>query len=238
VLDSVGELSPELQLRLVELLSEEASSPAGELKESAGCRIVATSREDLGVLVEEGRFRADLYRALAMVSLCLPPLKKRRGDIAVLAEHFRDLFACRHVKTNRGFSAESLLYLKDHPWPGNVAELRDAVERAVLVCRDSRIMPSHLALTPVSSSASQGSHGSNGVAADARRSRPRPSPDGEILPLKEALEEPERQLILAALEALNWNRQETARVLDINRTTLYKKMKKYGLIFDEPVWVN
>ncbi len=232
VLNEVGELSPELQGRLLELLREGTYQAVdSDLRRSSDCRIVVTNREDLAPQIEEGSFRSDLYRLMSLVSLTLPSLRKRRGDIAVLAENFRDQFARQHGKPARGFSADSISHLVEHPWPGNVAELRDAVERAVLVSRDKLIQPGHLALATASS-------GSAAPVVDPRRVRKIHAEERGILPLKEALEGPEKQLILAALEALNWNRQETARVLDINRTTLYKKMKKYGLIFDEPVWVN
>ncbi len=232
VLSEVGELSPELQLRILELLKEGTFVPVdGDSRQISDCRIVVTNRDDLGPLVDEGVFRNDLFRAMSLVSLTLPPLRKRREDITALTEHFRELFAHEHDKPARGLTPEALHSLREHHWPGNVTELRDAVERAVLVSREKLILPSHLALSPIP-------HGTAAKAGAPRRNRSLSGTDRSILPLKEALEEPEKQFILEALQALNWNRQETARVLDINRTTLYKKMKKYGLIFDEPVWVN
>jgi DNA-binding NtrC family response regulator len=111
---------------------------------------------------------------------------------------------------------------------GNVLELENAVERAVVHCRGARIEPCHLELNR---------RRPEQPAARPGHAAARPSVAG-ILRLKEALEGPERQLILEALEALNWNRQETARALDINRTTLYKKMKKYDVLVDEPAWAN
>ena len=162
-----------------------------------------------------------------MVALKLPPLRHRGDDVELLADHFRERFARQISKEVLAISAEAVEVLRAHAWPGNVHELEHVIERAVVVCRGTRIEPNHLSLIP----------------REAAAPRPlnrvqRIHPGANILPLKEALEAPEKELILQALEALNWNRQETARVLDINRTTLYKKMKKFGLLFDEPVWAN
>jgi two-component system response regulator HydG len=226
-LDEVSALSPALQFKLLRLLRDGVFEAAGStLTERADCRIVVGSRDDLAPLVEEEKLRPDLFYALSVVSLKLPPLRHRGGDIARLAEHFASRFARENGRPFPGFRSDALQILEGHPWTGNVLELKAAVERAVLLCRGRPIEPSHLALTPKETGVVRKATESRGVSARG------------ILPLKEALEEPERQLILEALQALNWNRQETARVLDINRTTLYKKMKKYGLLFDEPVWAN
>lgn len=231
-LDNVSALTPDLQLKLLRLLRDGLTESVGAAApERADVRVVMGSREDLATLVPDGRFRQDLYYRMGVITLKLPPLRHRGGDLEQLANHFRAHFAHALAKDVRTFSPESLQVLLAHGWPGNVHELAEAVERAVIVCRGQRIEPNHLALTrreanPATPRATPRAH----VPA---------APTGDsILPLKEALEGPERQLILDALEALNWNRQETARVLDINRTTLYKKMKKYGLLFDEPAWAN
>jgi two-component system response regulator HydG len=192
-------------------------------------RLVLGTCEDLDDLVERGQFRPDLFYRIGVVSLNLPPLRHRGADIVQLAEHFRARYAQELAKPVTGFSPEALDLLRLYDWPGNVHELERAVDRGVRRCRGARIEPTHLAL------ASSAPTHTPGPAV------PHPPHAGTGLrPLKEALEEPERQIILQTLEALNWNRQETARVLDINRTTLYKKMKKYGLLCDEPApaWAN
>ncbi len=114
-----------------------------------------------------------------------------------------------------------------HDWPGNVRELESVIQRGVALCQGPRITSANLSLGfgPPRPSRPQGLAARSHVPAGLR-------------PLKEALEEPEKQIIIQTLQALNWNRQETARVLDINRTTLYKKMKKYGLLIEEPVVLN
>ena len=127
-----------------------------------------------------------------------------------------------------GFTRDALDVLQKHDWPGNVRELEAAVQRAVALCNGPRITSSNLA--PILNHHRQ----TRAVAGVT----PRPHLKMGVRPLKEALEEPEKRIIIQALQAFNWNRQETARVLDINRTTLYKKMKKYNLLIDEPVWAN
>jgi two-component system response regulator HydG len=226
-LDDVAALSSAIQLKLLRLLRDgEYEVIGGQTVERADVRLVLGSREDLAPMVSEGSFRQDLFHRIAVVSIKLPLLKHRGTDLDHLAEHFRAKFARRLNKDVRGFSPEAWSALRGHPWPGNIRELEEAVERAVVVCRGSRIEPNHLALSP------------REILPHTSQRPLRDQAGSGILPLKEALEGPEKEFILQALEALNWNRQETARVLDINRTTLYKKMKKYGLLFDEPAWAN
>ncbi|HWE37551.1 MAG TPA: sigma-54 dependent transcriptional regulator [Isosphaeraceae bacterium] len=227
-IDEISALSPELQFKLLRVLNEGEYEPVGSTQTArVDCRIVLGSRADLAALVEQGSFRQDLFYRMGVVTLKLPPLRHRGPDVVRLAEHFRARFARKLSKDVNGFTPEALDLLRGHDWPGNVHELESAVERGVVLCRGSKIEAAHLALVP----------------PEARPQRPpahtpRPHVGMGIRPLKEALEEPEKQLILQALEALNWNRQETARVLDINRTTLYKKMKKYKLLYDEPAWAS
>ena len=228
-LDDLGALSPGLQFKLLRVLQDGSYEPVGSAQTvKAEVRFVLGAKQDLGPLVDQGLFRQDLFYRVSVVTLKLPPLRHRGSDVERLAEHFRAKFAREQGKSVVGFSPEALDLLRRHDWPGNVHELRNAVERGVVLCRDQRVEAPHLALVP-----------REARPANRPGSPPsRPHLTAGIRPLKEALEEPERQIILQALEALNWNRQETARILDINRTTLYKKMKKYGLLFDEPAWVN
>ncbi len=226
-IDDIPSLPPALQYKLLRVLRDGEFEPIGASQPTqVDCRIIVGSTEDLTPLVESDLFRHDLFYALSVVTLKLPPLRQRGVDIIRLAEYFRDRFAREAGKPITGFTPDALDLLRNHVWPGNVQELRRTVERAVVVSRGPAIDASQLTIGARPPHALRPSTPSRAVLAR------------DILPLKEALEEPEKQLILQALQALNWNRQETARVLDINRTTLYKKMKKYGLLYDEPVWVN
>lgn len=229
-LDEIASLPSELQyqlLREIQVRDYEASSGQNLLIHDV--RFIMSTSESLPSLVEQGRFRQELFHRISVITLTLPPLRHRGADIEQLAESFRIRFAREYHKTITGFSRDAIDVLHRHEWPGNLRELEGVVQRAVALCTGSRITASHLAPAFNQNRAARGGSGGN---------LPRPHLPMGIRPLKEALEEPEKKIIIQALQAFNWNRQETARVLDINRTTLYKKMKKYGLLIDEPIWVN
>ncbi|WP_165248689.1 sigma-54-dependent transcriptional regulator [Paludisphaera soli] len=230
-IEEVGALDPQLQLQLlreIQLQDMEAASGRSGGYKRAMARLVLSTSENLGALVEQGRFRQDLFHRISSIRLTVPPLRHRGQDVELLAEHFRSRFARQFDRNVVGFTRDALEVLQRHDWPGNVRELQGVVQRAVVLCHGPRITATHLGpiLNP-----HRGARGS-------RTNSGRPHLPMGIRPLKEALEEPEKQIIIQALQALNWNRQETARMLDINRTTLYKKMKKYGLLVDEPMWVD
>ena len=222
VIDEIGALGLSSQAKLVRMLDEgvyEANSTGEPIR--VDLRLICHTREDLIPLVERGEFRQDLFFRINVINLALPPLRHRLADIERLAEQFRARSAHEHQKKVSGFAPEAIEAMLRHSWTGNVAELKSAVERGVVHCRGALITPAHLALTQVDTrpSYSGGFSGKSTIVV--------------IRPLKDALEDPEKQIIIHALELLNWNRQETAKALDINRTTLYKKMKKYGLLVDE-----
>jgi DNA-binding NtrC family response regulator len=221
-------LTPDLQLKLLRVIHEqEFEAPSSPQTARRNLRLILGCVDDPASLVAQGRLRQDLFDQISTVCLKLPPLRQRGADLELLAEHFKNRFRSTLGKDVCGFTPEAASLLREHSWPGNVRELESAVERGVVVCRNSWITPANLALST-----------EERQAARLRNHPLRPHVDVGIRPLKEALEEPEKQLILRALESLNWNRQETARVLDINRTTLYKKMKKYGLLNHEPAWLS
>jgi two-component system response regulator HydG len=177
-----------------------------------------STRENLLRLVEQKRFAEDLYHRIGAICLTLPPLRHRQGDITLLAEAFRDRFSGLARKSVSGFTRGALTILTEYSWPGNVRELEATVRHAVDLCTDGRISSDDIAAIL-------------GPTAKAEPARvDRSHVPGQVRPLKEALEEPEKRIILQALQALEGNRQETALRLDINRTTLFKKMKKYGLL--------
>jgi two-component system response regulator HydG len=223
----IAALPIEIQHHLLrELQYRDYESSSGHPLSPGEVRFLMATMENLPALVEQGRFRQELYHRAGVISLMLPPLRHRSTDIELLAESFRLRYSQEFRKSVTGFTRDALDILQRHDWPGNVRELEAAVQRAVALCSGPRITSSHLA--PIL----------NHHRQVVRGGTPRPHLPMGIRPLKEALEEPEKRIIIQALQAFNWNRQETARVLDINRTTLYKKMKKYGLLIDEPMWAN
>jgi two-component system, NtrC family, response regulator HydG len=227
-LDDVAALPVALQLHLLrDLQFRDYTAAAGHPAATVEVRFIMSTGESLPALIEQGRFRQELYHRISVIMLTPPPLRHRGTDIELLAESFRARYSQEFRKGVTGFTRDALDILQRHDWPGNVRELEAAVQRAVAMCNGPRISSSHLA--PILNHHRQ-TRGSAGT--------PKPHLPMGIRPLKEALEEPEKRIIIQALQAFNWNRQETARVLDINRTTLYKKMKKYGLLIDEPMWAQ
>src|SRR5271157_513251 len=227
----VATLPQEIQIQLLrelQFLDIDVASGHHQATGLTGVRFVLSTSDNLPAVVEQGRFRPELYHRISTFCLMVPPLRHRGADVELLAEHFRAGFAQEFRKDVVGFTRDALDALQRHDWPGNVRELKGVIQRAVARCPGPRITSTHLA--PI---LNYQRHSRGGSPSSSRPHLPM-----GIRPLKEALEEPEKRIIIKALQAFNWNRQETARVLDINRTTLYKKMKKYGLLVDEPIWVN
>jgi DNA-binding NtrC family response regulator len=232
-LDEINSASPGMQLKLLRVLQERTFEPVGSSTPvEVDVRIVLASNQPLEQLVAEGKFRQDLYYRINVVSIQLPPLRDRLSDIPLLAEHFLEVKAKDAGKQVTGFTAEALAALRAYTFPGNVRELENVIERAVVLTRSTRIQPEDLPpqVADPSGSRSPGSSAAGHADAlrgeDAKRWQFDPA---NPVPLSKALEEPEKQIILAALEANGWNRQKTADQLNINRTTLYKKIKQYGL---------
>ncbi|MFH1419713.1 MAG: sigma-54 dependent transcriptional regulator [Planctomycetota bacterium] len=219
-LDEINSASAAFQVKLLRVLQEKKYEPVGSNKTvNADVRVILASNVDLKREVEAGRFRQDLYYRINVVSIHMPSLVERLGDIPLLADHFLEKYRAEIGKEITGFAPETIQALQRHHWPGNVRELENAVERAVVLCKARLIAP--IDLPPQVLEDQPGDAG--GSAA----------PDSFTpMSLKQALEDPERRIIEAALKANNWNRQTTAEMLEINRTTLYKKMKRYGLEYD------
>ncbi|MBC8352776.1 MAG: sigma-54-dependent Fis family transcriptional regulator [Planctomycetes bacterium] len=210
-LDEIGTASPSMQVKLLRVLQDFEFEQVGGTKTfHVDSRVVLATNEELSQAVAEGRFRQDLFYRVNVINIELPSLRERISDIPLLAQHFLDSVCEESGRQVEGFSEEALTALRRYQWPGNVRELQNIVERAVLLGKGPRItvadLPGQLASgAPVSVQSSPGAS------------------------LKNALDAPERQIILDALQANNWNRNATAELLGINRTTLYKKMKKLGL---------
>ena len=235
-IDEINSATPALQLKLLRVLQEKAFEPVGSTKTvHVDIRFVLATNQPLKELVDTGMFREDLYYRINVVTIAMPALRDRLGDVPLLAEHFLEKH-CKDLGRQRRFSTEAAEALLQHNWPGNVRELENAVERAVVLSKHNEIMLTDLP-EPIIASANPGvvTPGNGRSAAATPSGEPAiPALTGgwTPMPLATALLEPERRIILAALEANAWNRQETAKQLDINRSTLYKKIKQYHL--DEP----
>jgi len=209
-LDEVGAVSPRMQVDLLRALeSKEITRIGGSRPFKVDFRVICATNEDLEKAVEESRFREDFYYRINVFTIEAPPLRTRRSDIPLLAEHFRDRFARQMDKRITGISPEAMKRLREHDWPGNVRELANAVERAMVVGRPPEIRPDDLPL-------------------GAPRPILTPS-DAEPVSLAEL----EKRHVASVLEHTGWNITRTAEVLGIDRVTVYNKIKKYGLRREE-----
>lgn len=210
-LDEISTASPSLQVKLLRILQDFEFEPVGGTKTyKVDSRVVLATNEDLAKLVAEGRFRQDLYYRVNVINIELPSLRERISDIPLLARHFLARVCEESGKKITDFTEETLLAMQRYRWPGNVRELQNIVERVVLLGKGEKVriedLPSNMQTSSPLSTAPVGDR-----------------------TLKQALEEPERQIILEVLERHHWNRNSTADALGVNRTTLYKKMKRLGL---------
>ncbi|MFO0919989.1 MAG: sigma-54 dependent transcriptional regulator [Planctomycetaceae bacterium] len=217
-LDEVGTASASLQVKLLRVLQDREFEPVGGSKtHKVDVRMILATNLDLEEEVRKGTFRQDLFYRINVVTLTQPPLRERISDIPLLVEHYLKEFVQQTGKPVSGVSEAALQLMQRYSWPGNVRELVNVVERAVVLTKNSVLQPADLP----ESLREEDAH------VDLVHGR---------LPgsnLKAALANPEKQLILDALNAHSWNRQDTSNFLGINRTTLYKKMKRYGISFEQ-----
>jgi len=210
-LDEIANASPALQTKLLRVLEERQFEPVGSTKtKSIDTRIILATNRDLEQAVKKGDFREDLYYRINIVTVDLPPLAERLGDVRLLAGHFVKLYSVHHKRKKLGITDQAMEYLERYQWPGNIRQLENVIERAVLLGPDKFIDVHDLPET---------------IRNDDNIRR---SPY-KAVGLKQALAQPEKNIIRSALDANRWNRKATAKALDVNRTTLYKKMKQYGL---------
>jgi DNA-binding NtrC family response regulator len=213
-LDEIATASPALQVKMLRVLQDMRFEPVGGSRTQAvDARVILATHENLEGLVAAGRFRADLFWRINVVALEMPSLRERAGDIPLLADHFLRAAAAKAGRVVEGIAPAALDALRGHAWPGNVRELEHAIERGVFLGRGPVL---ELADLPPAVA------GGAGLVASA-------ATPAAGAALKQALAAPERRLILEALERCGWRRDEAARSLGINRTTLYKKLKRLGM---------
>jgi len=215
-LDEIGTASPSFQVKLLRVLQElEFEAVGGTETVKVDTRVILATNENLEQAVVEGRFRQDLFYRINVINLELPALAQRPDDIPAMADFFLKNISQETGRDMEGLSDAAIEALSGYAWPGNVRELQNVIERAVLLTKNPQIglndLPSHIA------------------NSTRKTTTTTPSGSSRRMTLKEALEEPERQIIADALRRYNGNRNVTADALGINRTTLYKKMKKLGL---------
>jgi two-component system response regulator HydG len=237
-LDEIGELPLDLQARLLRALQEKEVRPVGATQGvPIHARVLAATNRDLAALVEQGRFRKDLFYRLNVVNLRIPPLRERKGDIPLLAAHFLDRLG-RENGVEYRLSDEALRMMVEYSWPGNVRELEHAIQRAATVSSGPLLQLGdlstqlvdfalqqrrtvHPAGRPLGAGNGASAAGGNGYPA----AKGGDGPAAEIVPL--AVQE--RQAILLTLNTLNGDKLKAARMLGIGKTTLYRKLKEYGI---------
>ncbi len=213
-LDEVSEMALAMQAKLLRVLQErEITRVGGDTAVKVDVRVIGATNRNLKNMIKEGSFREDLFYRLNVISLDIPPLRKRRDDIVLLTQHFIQNFAEKNRKQIKGFTPKAIDRLIRYDWPGNVRELMNAVERAVVLARTERIDDEDLAIiqTPFD---------------QAVESTPVLEEINEIT----TLENMERTAVIKTLKATDGNKSEAARRLGITRKTLHKKLKKYGIM--------
>lgn len=206
-LDEIGEVSPAFQVALLRVLeNRSARELGGQAEYDITARFLAASNANLEALVRAGRFREDLFYRLNVVSIHLPPLRERREDIPVLANFFLQQLAESYSRPIDGFTPQAMEKLESHKWPGNVRQLRNDIERAVILCESKRIGVRDLVVSPP-------------VKPD--RSGPSPGTD-----LAEELRRVETDIIRQALDAADGNISQAARQLNMKRTTLGRRVRE------------
>jgi len=210
-LDEIGDVSPALQVRLLRVLQERTYEPLGSTRsEMADVRVIVATNRDLSERVKSGHFREDLYYRVNVVRIELPPLRRRKEDIPLLAERFVQRFNRLQGKNVQGVDVKALGILMAHDWPGNIRELENIIERAFILCGNERICVEHLPGELTIANTIPGFSNTTDSIHD-------------ILDV---------QVIRSALERHSFNRLAAAREMGIHKTTLFRKMKKLGLSFE------
>jgi PAS domain S-box-containing protein len=202
-LDEIGDIAPATQVLLLRFLQDHCfERVGGEMTLEADVRVVAATNRDLYRELEAGHFRDDLYYRLNVITIHLPLLRERKEDIPILCKHFLNKYNLKEGKEIRSFSSDAMQALMDHEWPGNVRQLENAVSHAVIIAQGQVVERRHL---------------------------PQFLKEAALAHPSTSLAENERRLILGVLQECGWNKHEASRRLKISRSTLYSKIRRYGL---------
>jgi len=218
LLDEISEMDVRLQAKLLRVIQEgEVDRIGGRKPIPVDVRIIATTNRNLSDCVKAGTFREDLFYRLNVVNLTLPPLRERIGDVKIASQHFLSVYSIKNGKALSGFSPEAMGMLESHVWPGNLRELENVIERALITAKDSLIQPADIAIERRELSAELS-------AEMAAREASRNWTPGQTL------NDIERNVILEALKHHHGNRTHTARALGISIRTLRNKLADYRLL--------
>ena len=206
-LDEVGDISLKTQVDLLRVLQErEFRRVGGSEVVRVDVRVIAATHKDLLKGIKAGRFREDLYYRLNVINIAIPPLRERKEDIPLLVSHFLEKFNIENRKTIERVSEKAMAALMDYDWPGNVRELENAIERSVVVCKSNMILREDLPASLVYEKEAAPSY-----------------------PTNLSIQEVEKRHIVRILSEMGWNVRKSAKILGIDRITLYRKMERYGI---------
>jgi two-component system, NtrC family, nitrogen regulation response regulator NtrX len=204
-LDEIADMSLKTQAKVLRAIEEQSFQPIGAPASlRVDVRLIAATNKNLQSEIAAGRFREDLFYRLNVIPFFVPPLRERREDIPILGRYFMRVFSAEHSRNPKEFTSEALDALVDYSWPGNVRELRNEIERLVIMAQDDLISPRDLSL-------------------------PNGGPSSRASTLHEARAQYEREFIVSKLKENNWNISQTARLLGLERSYLYRKMKAYSI---------
>jgi len=221
LLDDIDSLAVDLQVKLLRVLQHKEFERVGDSKTvKVDVRIIAATNQDLELAVEEKKFREDLYYRLNVISVNIPPLRERKEDLPVLSEHFINMYSRENNKKIKGISQDVLPVLAAYHWPGNIRELENIIERAIILDTDGIVARDDLPEVILSGGAFMNAAGLGEKVIEVFSS------------LKTALQEPEKVHIMRVLKEVGWNKKKAADRLGVNRTTLYNKLRKYNITPD------
>lgn len=213
-LDEIGDMSPSMQVKLLRVLQEGTLTPVGGTEQKlVDVRVIAATNKDLKAMVEAGTFREDLYYRINVINIVVPPLRDRKEDIPILIDHFLGRACKERSVALKQLSKRALEKLLDYPWPGNIRELENEIERLMVLAGDEKLVPPELLSPRIRDFGEQGRV--QGVRVSGK--------------LKDALEELEVSMIREGLKRTGWNKSRLAKELGISRAGLIIKVDKYGL---------
>jgi len=215
-LDEIGDMSPDLQVKLLRVLEEKEFEQVGGCKTiNVDVRVIAATHRDLEEEVQKGNFREDLFYRLYVIPITLPPLRERKSDIPILVSHFLEYFNKKNKRTVERLSEETMDIIMQHSWNGNVRELKNIVEGLVVLNGEGEIYPRDLPKKLLN--------------RNTTVSLPQVDISQEGICLSSAVSEFEKSLIIQCLEQTKWVKKQAAKLLQVNRTTLVEKIKRHQL---------
>jgi two-component system nitrogen regulation response regulator NtrX len=214
-LDEIGDMSLKTQAKVLRVLQEQVVEPVGSTQTvRVDVRVLAATNKDLPAAIRNGEFREDLYFRLNVIPIFVPPLRTRRGDIPLLADHFMATFAREYGRRPKTLSPEAVVELQRYAWPGNVRELRNVIERLMIMVPGDTISLGDVRF----------------LNRDATAPPPGETSNGVVLPLHAARDRFEQEYIMRALAQQQGNMTRTAELLGVERSNLYRKMRAFGLV--------